>query len=193
MIDNLRAGCARNEVEDATNRVTLQLAELKANDVVLDIGCGRGGAVREAGARLSLGRVVRIDPSAAMLGLATEKTISPEERARIAFVMGEASSLPLADDSITVAWAIDSLHHWEDWMGGLSEIRRVVAPGGRFLITEEEFTEGKFGHGAMRLLDADCVLRRVESNGFAEVAMRRYREGEQTIVVISGSSPGGEG
>jgi ubiquinone/menaquinone biosynthesis C-methylase UbiE len=191
MVEGMSAGRAGNDLGDATNRLTLELAELKAEDVVLDVGCGRGAAVREAGARVSSGRVVGIDPSAGVLRLAAAQRVSAEQRARIAYLMGEASRLPLADDSITVAWAIDSLHHWGDWAGGLSEIRRVLVPGGRFLIAEEEYTGGKFGHGTSGLLDAETVLRAVELDGFDQVAMSRYREGDQTVVVISGLRPGG--
>jgi hypothetical protein len=55
MVEGMSAGRAGNDLGDATNRLTLELAELKAEDVVLDIGCGRGAAVREAGARVSSG------------------------------------------------------------------------------------------------------------------------------------------
>lgn len=136
----------RNYGDDPTNHVTVAVAELKPGDVVLDVGCGSGAAVREAAARLSRGRAIGVDPSPAMLKIAVELSASHPERARMEFLEGDASHLPLAEDSVTVAWAINSLHHWADAARGLSEVRRVLVGQGRFLVTEDEHAGGKFGH-----------------------------------------------
>jgi SAM-dependent methyltransferase len=37
-----------------------------------------------------------------------------------------AECLPLTDDSVDVAMALMSLHHWSDWRGGVNELRRVA-------------------------------------------------------------------
>jgi SAM-dependent methyltransferase len=36
-----------------------------------------------------------------------------------------------------VAWALNSLHHWHDRAAGLAEVRRVLRPGGRFVVVEQ--------------------------------------------------------
>ncbi len=52
----------KNYGEHATNRLTVELAQLESNDIVVDIGCGSGEAVRESVLRVTLGRAIGVDP-----------------------------------------------------------------------------------------------------------------------------------
>ena len=175
----------RNYGDDPTNHVTVAVAGLKPGDVVLDVGCGSGTAVREAAARLSRGRAIGVDPSPAMLRIAADLSASHAERARMEFLEGDASHLPLAGHSVTVAWAINSLHHWADPARGLSEVLRVLASRGRFLITEDEHAGGKFGHGDAPFSDAAFVMRALEATGFVSVDISRHSGDEGGILIIS--------
>ena len=47
--------------DHATNRMAVEHAQLQRDDVVVDIGCGSGEAVREAAARLQSGRATGIE------------------------------------------------------------------------------------------------------------------------------------
>jgi ubiquinone/menaquinone biosynthesis C-methylase UbiE len=53
--------------------------------------------------------------------------------------------LPFADNSFDVVWASEVIEHIGDTARWLSEIRRVLAPGGRLLITTPS-------HGRLRVL-----------------------------------------
>jgi precorrin-6B methylase 2 len=83
----------RDYGNDPTNHVTVAVAELKPDDVVLDVGCGSGTAVREAAARLSRGRAIGVDPSPAMLRMAAELSASHAARAW-SFLRGCESPAP---------------------------------------------------------------------------------------------------
>jgi len=175
----------RNYGDDPTNHVTVSVAELKPDDVVLDVGCGSGPAVREAAARVLEGLAIGVDPSAAMLRIAAELNASHPERTRMEFLERDASHLPLAEDSVTVAWAINSLHHWADPARGLSEVRRVLVGQGRFLVTEDEHAGGKFGHGDGPFSDAAFVMRALEESGFVSVGISSHSGDEGGILIIS--------
>ena len=180
-----------NYGDDPTNHVTVEVAQLRSDDIVLDVGCGSGLAVREAAARLSRGRAIGVDPSPAMLRIAAQLSASHPQRARMEFLEGVASHVPLKRDSVTVAWAINSLHHWSDPARGLSEVLRVLAPEGRFLVTEDEHDEGKFGHSDGPLSDAAFVMGALEEAGFAGVDISRHSRDEGGILVISCRRPEG--
>ena len=62
--------------------------------------------------------VVAVEPSPVMIAQ------RPPGSARA--VQGTAEALPLADDSVDVAMAINSDHHWPDRAAGLREMRRVA-------------------------------------------------------------------
>ena len=175
--------------DDPTNEVTVECAALMPDDVVLDIGCGSGTAVREAAMRVVGGLAIGIDRSPAMLRIAAEKSAMHSARARIGLVEGDASELPAGDCSVTVAWAINSLHHWDNPMCGLREVHRVLSSQGRFLVTEDDHGDGKFGHAHGPISDAGFVMRALEKAGFEGVEMSKHIRDEATILVIACRRP----
>ena len=172
-----------------TNRMTVELAALKPDDVVLDIGCGSGTAVREAAEKVPTGRVFGVDPSPAMLRIAREQTASHPARDRIEFLEGDAGNLPLPDASITVALAINSLHHWNHPAADLAEVRRVLTPDGRLLSVDDEMEDGSCGHGGGPLTDPEAVARLIENAGFIDAEVTRHTDDDVKMFLISARRP----
>lgn len=94
---------------------------------MLDIGCGAGPLAQELVARGA--RVSGLDSSAAMLAIARRR-LGDSADLRVADL---ADPLPYADESFDVACASLVLHYLRDWEAPLSEIRRVLRPGGRLV------------------------------------------------------------
>ena len=177
--------------DHATNRMAVELAQLQPHDVVVDIGCGSGEAVREAATRLPDGRVTGVDPTPAMIRIASELSASHARRDRIQYLHGSAENLPLPGASATVAMAINSLHHWQDPAAGLAEVMRVLAPGGRLLLADEEPQKGCWGHGTGPMTDPAKVVQAVERAGFVEVKTSRHAEDEITMNLLAARRPTG--
>ena len=96
---------------------------------VLDAGCGAGQvaeALRTRGAVVS-----GFDQSAAMLALAAER-LGDDIDLRVADL---AAPLPYPDAAFDLVVASLSLHYVEDWSAALAEVRRVLAPDGRLLVS----------------------------------------------------------
>ena len=126
-------------------RAAADAARLTPADRIIDIGCGPGTAVRLAARRADA--ATGIDPSPVMLRLARQ--ITRFRRARhVSWAVGKAEKLPVPDSQATVAWAISSVHHWDDLSAGLSEARRALAPGGRLVLLERLARPGARGHAA---------------------------------------------
>jgi len=169
-------------------RRMVQMADLSVADVVVDVGCGPGSAVRRA-RRGGAARVVGIDPSERMLRLARRVT-SLQRVTGSSFVEGAAEHLPVDTGSASVVWAIQSVHHWEDLGLGLHEVRRVLGPAGRVLLMERFVVPGARGLAAHGLTEQHAAelgaqLARV---GFAEVSNRTVRVGRRTFVVITATA-----
>lgn len=95
---------------------------------ILDAGCGSGptaSAMIERGAEVS-----GFDLSTAMIEIA--RRALPETDLRVHDL---ADPLPWDDASFDVAVASLVLHYLPDWSGPLSELRRVLKPGGRLLVS----------------------------------------------------------
>jgi SAM-dependent methyltransferase len=104
-------------------------ARLAADLRVADIACGTGygSATLAQSARI----VVGIDIAPDALDWARAHYI----RSNLAFVQASASTLPLAAASIDLAVSFETIEHLPDWRAFLAEIRRVLAPGGRFVVS----------------------------------------------------------
>ena len=169
--------------KDPTNRMTVEAAGLRPDDIVVDVGCGGGEAVRVAAERVVRGRVIGVDPTPAMIRIATEQSRDHPCAERIRFLEGPAEKLPLESGSASVVLAINSAHHWEDPDLGLQEVLRVLAPGGRFFIGDEETETGAWGHAECALADAETLRRTVERHGFEGVRTSR-RVGAETVLLL---------
>lgn len=102
--------------------------------VALDIGCGNG---RHTALLADIAdTVVGLDVSRALLGEARQKMATDGWSGHL--LQGDAARLPLATDSVDVAVYVATLHHLPDRetrRASLSELNRVLAPGGRALVS----------------------------------------------------------
>ena len=92
---------------------------------VVDVGTGEGQVARLA-TRLGAETVVGVDPTRAQLRLAAERAGGP------VYLRAAAEQLPFADASFDAAVACLVFEHLPDHVAPISEIARVLAPGGRF-------------------------------------------------------------
>ena len=175
--------------KDPTNRMTVEAAGLAPDDVVVDVGCGPGEAVRVAAERVVRGAVIGVDPTPAMIRIATEQTRDHPAAARIRFVEGPAEKLPLESGSARVVLAINSLHHWDDPGAGLPEVMRVLAPGGRFFIGDEEAEGGAWSHAEGELSDPVYLRRLVERHGFEVLRTSRHVDPETVLLLMEARKP----
>jgi SAM-dependent methyltransferase len=92
----------------------------------LDVGCGEGRVGRVLAAEGH--RLAGIDSSPTLVGLAREAGGYEE------LVCGDAATLPWDAQSFDLALAFMSLHDMDDLTGTVTEIARVLEPGGTFCL-----------------------------------------------------------
>lgn len=103
--------------------------------LILDVACGPG-AVTTRLARTTDARIVGIDLSPEMLRVASEVVAAPAYSKRISLVQGHAEELPFADDTFDALTFTYLLRYVEDPQEVLTELARVVRPGGRIASLE---------------------------------------------------------
>jgi ubiquinone/menaquinone biosynthesis C-methylase UbiE len=143
---------------------------------VLDLGCGAGELTAEVAAAGAV--VVGVDVAQAALERA--RTKCPGLEFRLAPFDGP---LPLEDNSFELVWASEVIEHVADTARWLSEVRRVLAPGGRLLLTTpshgrlrlalggvERFSEPLGDH--LHLYTRRSLGRVLEQFGFRELRVR---------------------
>jgi SAM-dependent methyltransferase len=118
------------QVLPAAEAVVGQLAPRPA-EVVLDLGCGTGNAAMIAA---GLGaRVTGVDPSGRLLEVARATAAAAGLDAE--FVLGDAASLPVPDDSVDAIGSVFGVIFAPDPVAAAAEIARVLRPGGRLVLS----------------------------------------------------------
>lgn len=164
----------------------LESADLRAGERVLDLACGTGLIARLAAERVGpTGTVVGVDVAPDMIEVA--RSVPVPEGTSVEWHEADAASLPLPDDSFDVVLCQMGLMFVEDKGAALSEIRRVLAPGGRLALNTpgtiqrpfEIMDEGLARHispdlaGFVRVVfsmpDPEGLRRLLEDAGFREI------------------------
>ena len=169
-------------------RGVADLAQLNAEDRVVDVGCGPGAAVRVAA--LQCAEAIGVDPSPSMVHLG--RRISWLRRRRnTTFRVGSAESIPLSGQCATVFWALSSVHHWNDRNAGIVEVVRILLPGGRVLLVERVNQPGTRGHATYGLTwsQLDSLAGELEAVGFTAVKVESRTFGRRAVAVVSGVRP----
>jgi demethylmenaquinone methyltransferase/2-methoxy-6-polyprenyl-1,4-benzoquinol methylase len=102
---------------------------------ILDVATGTADLAIEA-LRLNPRQVVGVDISAGMLSKGEEKLRKRRLEDRIKLVLGDSEGLPFEAsefDAVTVAFGV---RNFEDLDRGLTDIRRVLRPGGKLVVLE---------------------------------------------------------
>jgi ubiquinone/menaquinone biosynthesis C-methylase UbiE len=133
LIDVARGG---REDEPAQYRGVFEGLGAREGERVLDVGCGTGGAVRALAATApGLGRIVGLDLSETMVAEARARTPQSDAAAApVEFVPGDAHAMPFPDASFDAAYSLRVFEIIGDPRRVLSEMARVLRPGGRLFV-----------------------------------------------------------
>jgi ubiquinone/menaquinone biosynthesis C-methylase UbiE len=113
---------------------TLRCAFTYEGASLLDVGCGDGlffkilSSINRAGSLYLVGLDIHFNP----LWIKIKK----HPALTVDFVVGDALHLPFRDEAFDIAFEKDTLHHVEDPLKTLKEMKRVVKCGGKTLIVE---------------------------------------------------------
>jgi len=104
-------------------------ARLAAGKRVLDAGCGTGYGCAALAGRAS--SVTGLDIAPEAIAHAREHSAAPG----VTYLEGSCSAMPLPDAAFDLVISFEVIEHLEDWQAFLSESRRVLAPGGIFMLS----------------------------------------------------------
>jgi ubiquinone/menaquinone biosynthesis methyltransferase len=112
-------------------RKLIEMLNLRGNEIALDLACGTGDIALALGEQLHSGNVIGLDITQAMIEIAENKR-RDKKLSNVSFHRGDIISLPFTDASFDCVSCGYALRNVPDMVLALSEIKRVLKPGGRF-------------------------------------------------------------
>lgn len=137
-------------------------ADLKGK-LVLEVGSGRGGGARYIASSMEPSSYTGLDLAQNAVTLANRI----HQVKNLKFVQGSAESLPFEDNSLDVVINVESCHAYGNVDKFFSEVKRVLKPGGKFLMVDFRYThqlpqlEEQIRNSGMRQISSENITDRV--------------------------------
>jgi SAM-dependent methyltransferase len=169
----------------------------RAGERVVDLGSGMGSATVIA-ARTGAS-VIAVDPTSYMRRILELRRRWQRDRAAIAVLAGAAESIPSADGSVDALWTVNTIHHWTDRAAAARELARVMRPGGRVLLVDEDLDDPahpfhdrsrvrrkRHGH-VFEEVDAEFLAASLVASGFASAQGSRTTLAGRPVKMVRGT------
>ena len=124
---------------DLVNGSFLEFLDLDNATSVLEVGSGLGILTSEVARRFPEATVTGVEISESQISQARQKSLP-----NLSFVHGDANGLPFGDETFDVVYCRWVLEHLSEPDRVLSEVLRVLKPGGRFFIDEVDVSSQRY-------------------------------------------------
>jgi ubiquinone/menaquinone biosynthesis C-methylase UbiE len=167
-------------------------ANFQPGERALDLACGTGVVTRRLLAQTgALGTVIGLDLNPKVLKVAREA--AGRNHGAVSWCVGRGERLPFVDANFDLIVCQFGLMFFADWLGALSEMRRVLRPGGRLIVsvwqglerhpfhqTLDEVSRRHLGKSSVQAVfalgeadEADVLYRLLTEAGFESVAIKQ--------------------
>ncbi len=170
----------RSDIEREVGWIERELEPSRGGSIV-DISCGPGTVGRRLARTEQFERVYLLDHSEAMLSQCARLARDEDLRSAV-LVRADASYLPFADHSLAGAHVGNAMHVWEHPQHAISEIGRVLRPGGVFVASVFVRPEDRMGRllaagmsvgTKMHVFEEEALRNMIASVGFSDIRTSR--------------------
>jgi len=113
-------------------KILRQMTSISAIGHALEIGCGNGNGTRLIKKYFDPQKITAVDIDDRMIEIAKRKNIDSSVKHKVM----DASKLDFTNDTIDAIFDFGIIHHIPNWKDCISEIKRVLKPGGEVILEE---------------------------------------------------------
>ena len=128
-------------IDKVWRRKTAKAVAKSHPNTILDLATGTADLAIAVAKRNPQAHILGMDISEKMLDIGKEKVMHQNLANQIELSLGDAAALPFEDDSFDAVTVAFGVRNFEDLGKGLSEISRVLKPGGQAVILEFSMPE----------------------------------------------------
>ena len=169
--------------EHILRKLTVDLAQVKSGDQVLDVGCGTGTLSLAAKQKVGpTGKVFGIDVLPQMVEISQRK--AAEAGVEITFQLGSIDDIPFPPNQFDVVLCSFMIFHMSEAVRsqGIKEIQRVLKPEGRLLVLDIAPPSNPIQRAIANLFFGGFMQHRMqellpslEASGFSEIEVGTAR------------------
>ncbi|WP_298501192.1 class I SAM-dependent methyltransferase [uncultured Methanobrevibacter sp.] len=170
----------------------LKHLDISQEDIVLDIGCGGGINVNRMAQKAK--KVYGIDYSIESVNLSREVNDDLIKRGIVEIHNGNVKDLPYDDNAFDIVTAFETVYFWPDIEKCFGEVKRVLKPGGIFLIgMESNGSDNLMMKLSEKLIDMNVyddveITKFLTNNQFSDITVYlRDGKNKQEIIKSNGN------
>ena len=144
---------------------------------VLEIGCGRGVGIDTILSVFGARSVDAFDLDPSMVALARHRNRRHGSSVRV--WVGSATSISVADASYDAVFDFGIIHHVQQWREAISEVQRVLKPGGTFYAEEvlrsvvcNPLVRRLLAHPQVDRFDREIFVREIAETGLVPISVK---------------------
>ncbi|WP_298518228.1 class I SAM-dependent methyltransferase [uncultured Methanobrevibacter sp.] len=171
----------------------LKHLDIKPDDIILDVGCGGGININRMAKKAKM--VYGVDYSIESVKLSKEVNRQEIYDGKVKVLEGNVAKLPFEDNTFDIVTAFETVYFWPDIEKCFGEVKRVLKPGGIFLIgMESNGSDNLIMKVSERLIDMTVYNDKeikgfLKNNEFSDITvyLRDGRNKQEIIKKMDGS------
>jgi ubiquinone/menaquinone biosynthesis C-methylase UbiE len=147
---------------------TLELLKVAQRECVLELGCGAGYAMKLILEKTLAAHIIGLDLSPTVIRSAALRNKKAINEGRAKLVQANVEKLPFPNEHFDKVFSIHTIYFWDNIAETISEIYRVLKPGGFFVVTLCDGKDGEVWEGVKNMIE-DQLIPSANNIGFQEV------------------------
>ena len=155
-------------LESLPRAAVVSLLRLDGAETVVDYGAGTGIYTLAVAEAVPDGHVIAVEALPRLAEMLRDK-ITPALADRLELVQTDANAVPVPDGTADRVVMVDVLHHLYDQPGALTEVVRLLRPGGLFVVVDWADQERPLGPPLDHVLGLIAVRDIIRKMGLDEI------------------------